>query len=338
MDANAMDTDHWWYNAAEENPAAGWKFFRQPPALLKIIDPKQVEIIKAGEAGLWRQGDGGVWIINPRCENVKGQPKKEQYWLDLVPNKHESWIRRDLCAEYGQCQAGQPVYVEFDESRHVSKTELKPIPGLPLQLGFDTALMPCAAIGQITPQGQLRVIDECSGSDMAMRRFLKDGLKPMLAYKYGGIPVSGVIEPSGNIRAQSNESTSRQEIIAQGIPCDAAPTNLFKPRRDAVASFMTKRIQSIITGKITEEGFQISPVCKKLLKGFRGDYKLQRVKIDGKDSYKSEAIKNDCAHLQDGLQALAVAYDRPRLAQSSMDRMNNGERFQIEIAADYPQI
>jgi hypothetical protein len=340
MDANAMDLDHWWYEFAEKIQPAGWKFFHQPPALLKIVDAKEIEIIKKGDAKLWRNGDGGIWVMNPLCENVIGQPKHEQYWLDLVEGKHESWVKLNLCALYGQAAQGRPVYVEFDESRHVAKMDLKPILGLPLILGFDTAMMPCACICQITPQGQLRIIDECFGISMGMRRFLTDNLKPLLAYKYAGIPVSGVIEPSGNQRAASDESTARQEIIAQGIQCIAAPTNLWKPRRDAVAGFMVKRIQSGITGKVNDEGFQISPVCAKLLKGFRGDYKLQRVKVDGKEEYKSEAVKNDCSHLQDSIQALAVAYDRPRLDAEARNRSGNpdGSKFEIKMVDDYPVI
>jgi hypothetical protein len=233
------------------------------------------------------------------------------------------------------------VYVEFDEQRHVAKEPILPIPGLPLQLGFDTALMPCAAICQITPQGQLRVIDECSGKSMGMRRFLSENLKPMLAGKYPGIPISGVIEPSANIRAQSDESTAIGEIRAQGLDCILAPTNLFKPRRDAVATFLSKRVHSTITGKSIEEGFVISPECTMLLKGFRGNYKLQRIKIDGKEEYKSEAVKNECSHLQDGLQALAVAYDRPRIDQDIRNRFQRGgqdKKFEIGYANDYPTI
>lgn len=340
MDANAMDTDHWWYECAETRQAAGWKFFRQPPAVIKKVDDAEIAKIKAGDPKQWREGSNGIWIINPECENLKGQPKHEQYWLDLIPNKHESWIRLNLCAEYGRSAEGRPVYVEFDEQRHVAKEELKPIPGLPLQLGFDTAMMPCAAICQITPQGQLRIIDECSGKSMGMRKFLIEHLKPLLAYKYAGIPLSGVIEPSANIRAASDESTAIGEIKAQGLECTLAPTNLFKPRRDAVASFMTKRVYSTITGKAFEEGLIISPNCAMLLKGFRGNYKLQRVKIDGKDEYKAEAVKNECSHLQDGLQALAVAYDRPRIDAEARNRMRNGsgEPFKIGYATDFPSI
>ena len=681
MDANAMDLDHWWYHYAEVLKPAGWKFFHQAPAVLKIVDPKQIEEIKKGNPKSWRQGDRGIWIINPECENVQGQPKHEQYWLDQIEGNHESWIGINLEAKYGQSLDGRPVYIEFDETRHVAKEDLKPVPGVPLQLGFDYGLCyskdtevltshgwkffkdvssvddtvatlnpntkevsytkinfkierphkgemlhfktqnmdfvvtpehrvpntrrdtpskiifnsaeelknkttshryiqlagkwigekyslfglsenlsmkfwgwylsegshewignscrisisqkhytteleatlydlewdkigikwrksgpqyrattsaigkllkpiglahdkyipievkqasqngcrifletfllgdghkrtkakkdngigrkqrgewvcatvstrlkddiqelcmkagwcsrailkhgkgavmkdgrkippcsiwmitikridraeikpnsvssieyddmiyclnvpfhtlyirrngrpcwngntPACAICQITPQGQLRIIDEVCGFDMGMRRFLRDALKPLLATSYFNFPVSGIGEPAGNQRAQSDESTAMDEIRSQGIECRPAPTNLFNPRRDAVASFMVKRVPSLITGKPTDEGFVVSPRCKMVLKGLRGDYKFKRVKVENKDIYQPEAVKNECSHIQDAIAAVAVAYDRPRMDIQARNRMGNsdGSRFEIKFASDYPII
>lgn len=681
MDANAMDTDHWWYQYAEMIKPAGWKFFRQPPALLKIVDAEQIAEIKKGDEKAWRNGDGGIWIINPECENVVGQPKHEQYWLDLVEGNHESWIRLNLCGEYGQSLSGRPIFVEFDERRHVAKEPLNPVPGIPIQLGMDAGLCysedtevltdkgwkffkdvdptvdivitldpktkeisytkinfktarhyegdmlhfktqnmdfiitpehrvpnstrenllslifneaqelekkttshryiqlsgkwngigysllglseelsmkfwawylsegslefhwpharicitqknhtteleevlfnpewkkigiswykngqnyratskklceilcvtglahdkyiirdlflcspesakvflrtyvygdghartktkinsgigrknreewicytvsnrmkndlqemclkagwssssklrhcpgsvmkdgrkippcdiwyicikkidraeiipdsvkrikyngmiyclnvpfhtlyirrngrtcwngntPACAICQITHQGQLRVLDECTSSDMGMRRFIQDVVKPFLSAHYAGIPVSAVCDPAANQRAQSNESTAMEEIRAQGIDCMQAPTNLFGPRRDAVASFMTKRVNSIISGKPIDEGFVVSPTCTLLLKGLRGDYKFKLMKVDGKDVPQAEAMKNEASHVCDALQYVAVKYDRPQIDMQMRQRManRNGEKFEIGYAKDYPCI
>jgi hypothetical protein len=77
-----------------------------------------------------------------------------------------------------------------------------------------------------------------------------------------------------------------------------------------------------------------------LLKGFRGDYKLQRVKVDGKELFKAEAVKNASSHLQDALQALAVTYDRPRMDANIRNRMggSDGKDTEITYAKDYPVI
>ena len=321
MDANAMDVDHWWYDWAEKETPKGYKFWHQPPALLK--------------------NDKGEWVINPKCENIKGQPKREQYWIDLVAGKHESWIRLNLCAEYGQTQAGKPVYPEYDDARHCAKVELKPIEGMPLTLAFDYALNPTCVINQISPAGQFRVLDEvCNPATMGMRRFLSDHLKPFLAYRYPGYPIQCVGEPSGNRRADTDESTANDEIANAGLgQVTPATTNLFKARRDAVASFMMKRVHSMVTGEQSAEGFLVSPTCKRVLAGLRGKYVLQRVRIEGHDAYKDEAVKNEYAHAQDCIQSAAVLYDRPRVLTGGMDRRwqgADGKKFEIGVVADYP--
>lgn len=329
-DANAMPTDHWWYDWAEESKPTGYRFWRQPPALLKV---------PVAGPGSVADGQGQHWIINPQCENLPGQAKHAQYWLDQVPGKATAWIDLNLCAEYGSSLEGKPVYPEFDNERHVSKTALEPIHGIPLQLGFDYGLTPSVIICQITPQGQLRCLDECCSVSMGMRQFLRDGLKPMLANKYPHFPVKAIGEPSGNKRAESDESTANDEIRAQGIDISDAPTNFFKPRRDAVASFMLKRVQSTITGVSTAEGFIVSPTCIKLLKGFREKYLLHKVQIQGREAYKDEPADNGFDHIQDALQAVAVAYDRPRQADAMRDRRNaDGSPTTIEFAGDYPTV
>ena len=341
MDANAMDLDHWWYQYAEVIKPAGWKFFRQPPAVLKITDETKMTALRAQKKQRIIDQEKHIWIINPKCENVEGQPKHENYWLDQIEGNHESWIGINLEAKYGQSLEGRPVFVEFDETRHVSKEDLLPVNGVTIQLGFDYGLTPACVIVQITPGGQLRVIDEVCCWDMGMRRFLKDALKPTLATEYSGHAFKGIGEPAGQQRAQSDESTAMDEIRAAGIECIPAPTNLFNPRRDALASFLTKRVRSMITGKSTEEGFIISPKCKLLLKGFRGDYKFKRVKVEGKDVYEAEAVKNECSHPMDALMAVAVTYDMPKISSDARNRMgarSDGERFSIGFAQDYPTI
>jgi hypothetical protein len=319
MDANAMDTDHWWYDWAEVSKPAGYQFFKQPPCVIK---------------------QDGVWVINPECENLSGQGKGANYWLDQVPGKQDSWIKLNFCAEYGQTASGRLVYTEFEETRHVAKEDLKPIPGIPLMVAFDYGLTPTAVIAQITPQGQLRIIDEVCSVSMGMRQFMRDALKPLLANQYPGFAVRGYGEPSGNTRAQSDESTANDEIRSHGIEVTTAPTNLFKPRRDAVAAFMLKHVQSWITGKPMEEGFLVSPRCKTILKGFREKYVLKKVKVEGKDLWRDEAVGNGYDHAMDCIQVLALCYDRPRQDKTMMDRLMGGDSkdFEVTFANDYPVI
>jgi len=326
-DANAMSTDHWWYEMAEVVKPMGYQFWHQPPALLHV---------EGKQEGAMQDGMGGWWIINPKCENKQYIPKGDNYWLEQVPGKSDEWIRRNLCAEYGATLEGRPVYPEFVEERHVSKDKepLKPIPGITLQIGMDFGLTPSACICQITPEGQLRVIDECGAVGKGMRQFLRDDLKALLNARYPGYEVMVIGEPSGNRRAESDESTAVDEIRGQGFRYLSAPTNIFRARREAVAAFMLKRVQSAITGKATGEGFVISPTCATLLKGFREKYVYRKVGVPGREIWKDEPEKNETSHYHDALQAVAVTYDKPRLASSAFAAQQRGT---ADLKADYAE-
>jgi hypothetical protein len=331
MDANAMPITHWWYKWAEVVRPTGFRFFQQPSSLLPV--EKQ-------QPGAVQDGQGQWWILNPLCENVVGQPKHERYWLDQVAGKDSAWIKLNLCGQYGASMYGKPIYAMFDESRHVAKEPLEPVAGCPLQIGFDYGMTPTAVICQITPAGQLRVLDECCSTNKGMRQFLQDDLKPMLANKYHGWPVIGVGDPAGKQRAQSNESTAMDEIRAVGIDIKEAPTNLFGPRREAVISFMMKRVMNSVTGGPGGEGFLVSPTCAMLLEGFRQTYVFGRRLIEGREGFKEEPVDNEATHSQDCVQYVAVTYDRPKLWQQEMDRRFNSNGSPIELGFDpgFPMI
>jgi hypothetical protein len=209
-----------------------------------------------------------------------------------------------------------------------------------LQIGYDTGLTPAFLITQITEPGQYRVLDEICLTNMGMRQAVKDALKPMLSAKYPNWPVFAVGDPAGNRRADSDESTAADEIRAQGIEVKDCPTNLFKPRRDAVAAFMLKRVRSTITGDSSAEGFEVSPTCTMLLEALREGYVFGRILIQGREGYKEEPVKNEWSHVCDALQYPATLYDRPRLGQQEMDRRWNSNGSPIELGFDpgFPMI
>jgi hypothetical protein len=287
-DANAMSTTHWWYKWAEVVTPVGYKFWHQPPALLRV--EKQCE-------GARQDGQGQWWIINPLCENIQGQALGARYWLDQVPGKDTAWIKLNLAGEYGASLFGKLVWPEFNPTRHIAPKPLEPLGSYPLQIGYDTGLTPAFVITQITEPGQYRVLDEICLTNMGMRQAVRDALKPMLSAKYPGWPVFAVGDPAGNRRADSDESTAADEIRAQGIEVKECPTNIFKPRRDAVAAFMLKRVRSMITGETSAEGFEVSPTCTMLLEALREGYVFGRILIQGREGYKEEPVKNEWSHV-----------------------------------------
>ncbi|MDK2957824.1 MAG: hypothetical protein PWQ57_3322 [Desulfovibrionales bacterium] len=278
MDTNPPDTDHWWYRTFEEERPVGYEIFKQPPAL------QEEEISNS-------------WQPNPAAENVQNQVLGYDYWLNQVPGKTEEWIRVYLCGEYGMVQEGKVVYPEYLDSSHCADG-LKPMTAVPLVIGLDFGLTPASVIGQVTPRGQLFILDEMTSHDMGIRQFLRDALLPHLAQDYAGVRVVCMGDPAGAQRAQTDARSCFDEVRAAGLEINAAPTNAFIPRREAVAGFLTR----MVDGK---PAFQLSPECKMLRRGFQGGYHFERVQVSG-ERYKDQPAKNQFSHPHDALQYLAL--------------------------------
>jgi len=150
MDTNPPDDDHWYYTLAEEKRPQGYEFFHQPPALIKL--------------------DDGAYIPNPDAENVCNQPIGYEYWLRQVWGKDQDWIDVYIMGLYGSIHDGKPVYGEYNDDIHCSKTELEVYRGIPLYLGWDYGLTPACVAGQVSPHGQLRLLREWTTEDMGDTR------------------------------------------------------------------------------------------------------------------------------------------------------------------------
>jgi hypothetical protein len=275
MDTNPPDDDHWWYKAFEEKCPAGWKLFKQPPAMLKLAN--------------------GTYIGNPKAENVNHHKDGYGYWLNQVPNKADEWIKVYLEGIYGSTSDGRPVFPEYKDSFHCAKEKLLPYPGIPLILGWDFGLTPSCIIMQLSPKGQLRVLDELVSENMGIQQFARDVVKPFLFNNYSGMTVKSWGDPAGTQRAQTDEKTCIDMLGACGIPTSPAYTNVFTARREVVAGYLTK----ITDG---EPGFLLSPTCKVLRKAFLGGYMYERVQVSGEERFKDQPCKNRFSHPSDGLQ------------------------------------
>lgn len=278
MDTNPPDDDHWWYRVAEEEMIEEWKFFKQPPALIKKDDK---------------------YIPNPKAENVVNQPLGYAYWLRQIPGKSEDWIGVYILGEYGTTQDGKPVYPEYRDSIHASDKELKPYPNIPLLLGMDFGLTPACVICQLSPRGQFMAIDEIVAEDMGIQQFITDAVKPFLNINYHGFELIIVGDPAGAQRAQTDEQTCFEYLAKAGLPAIPASSNKFKTRREAVAEYLTKLIDG-------EPGFIISPKCKKLRKGFKGGYKYKRIAVSGEERYNDAPDKNQYSHINEATQYIAL--------------------------------
>jgi hypothetical protein len=295
MDTNPPPTNHWWYRLAEKEKPDRYRFFRQPPALL----PVHREIIQDGATVKITD-----WVANqgqdPRyesAENVKHHSFGWEYYHNLVAGKDYEWAKVYVMGEYGTLVTGRPVYPEFRQAIHVAATELPPIRGIPITVGLDYGLNHSAALIQVSPLGQVRVLDELVTENCGSRRFASEYLRPLIqSQKYAGCSFYYTGDPAGTQRSQSDESTCIQILRDCGFYVDRAVTNNFEARRDAVARFLTM----LVDGK---PGLLVSPTCEMLISGFISGYNYRKMQLGGYDNrFAAKPDKNIYSHPHDALQ------------------------------------
>lgn len=286
MDTNPPDDDHWWYTMFEEEIPRNYAIFKQPPALLKLSGPS-----------------GPVYIPNPEAENVKHQPLGYNYWLQQIPGKKEEWIKVFVQGYYGTSSDGRPCYPFYNDHVHCASEPLKPYFGVPLLLGWDYGRTPACIIGQVSPKGQFRILDEIvvehDGHGMGIRKFTAEVVRPYLHTHYPGIAeVNSWGDPAGAARSQKVEENCFDIQAAEGIPTEPASTNDVALRLDNVEYFLSRTVGG-------EPAFLMSPTCRVLRKGFLGGYQFERLQVVGDARYKDRPKKNRYSHPHDGLQYLA---------------------------------
>ena len=281
MDTNPPDDDSWWYKLAEEDRPKGYKFFRQPGGLMQDLDEKSDTHME--------------YIPNPRAENIQNHSLGYQYYLNQVAGKTEDWIKVFLLGDYGTTMDGKPVYPEWNDKDHFSSNSLMPVDGMPVILSFDFGLTPACVFLQMSPKGQLLILDELVSEDMGIRQFYSEVVRPFILQKYSRHRIEAVGDPAGNIRAQTDEKTCMQELLSMGLICEPAPTNEFLARRESVAFFL-QRLSS------SGPGFILGPDCKMLRKGFNGGYRYERIRASGTTKFKDRPVKDKFSHVHDALQ------------------------------------
>lgn len=283
-DTNAPDDDEWYYQLAEEEKPEGWSFFRQPGGVIKN-----------------RQGK---WVPNPKAENLKNLP--EGYYERGLAGKADDWINVNLANNYGTVMAGLPIYRDqFNVNIHVSKERLWPVKASPIVVGVDFGLTPAAAIGQLTPLGQLRIIDELVSDRMGFEAFCNEQLIPLLRTKYKAFPIGDMSmfgDPAGVRAADTDEKTCFDIAHSLGLPLEAPDDRSNNPsaRWEAVRHFLTRMASG------GQPGFLVSKDCTVLRKGFVSGYHFAKLKVAGETKYREKAEKNKFSHVHDALQYLCL--------------------------------
>ena len=313
MDTNPPDTDHWWYQLAEEGclkksenkaqararTAEIFDFFRGPAPLVKL--------------------DNGDYEPNPEAENVKYLPGGFQYYLDMIAGNTEDHINVQVLGNYGVIMDGKPVYPKYNDRLHCAPEHFMPIQGFEICLGWDFGLTPACIIGQQTDTGQVRIVAELVSEDMDVRQFARDVVKPYLQRHFSDFTIGfSMADPAGNNRGEGEGKASigilnddyvdndHGDIIVpleMGFTTEPAPTNDTTKRLDAVNNYLTRLVGS------GDPGLIIDKRCKQIRKGFQGGYAYKRVQAGGSnDRFRDKPDKDKYSHPHDALQYLCLGF------------------------------
>jgi len=321
MDTNPPDTDHWWYQLAEEGCL---KNSTNKPLAIKQV--AEVFDFFRGPAPLIKQDDD-TYLPNPKAENMGHLPGGYKYYLDMIAGNTEDHINVQVLGNYGVIKEGKLVYERYNDRLHCAEKHFLPIEGLDICLGWDFGLTPACIIGQITETSQVRIIAELTSEDMHVRQFARDVVKPFLQNKFGKFRIGfSFADPAGSNRGEGEGKSAIKILndehiinddgdvivpLDMGFITEPAPTNDPTRRQDSVNSFLIRLVGS------GEPGFIMDKRCKMLRKGFQGGYHYKRIQAGGvEDRYRDVPNKNQFSHSHDALQYLCLGFAGGYVTQS----------------------
>lgn len=278
-DFNKPADDHWLYAWCVENRNALTEFFDQP---------------------------GGR---DPDAENIQNlQPG----YYDRMVATWPAWkVARLVDNKWGADRSGQPVYLdEWEERLHRRESDLMPVPGVPIGIGFDggATLNPAAIIGQQDPEGQWRILAEIvPGKGCGATRFA-ELVRDYLAREFAGFTFYGFADPSafGGVDKERGENTwvdTLENIL--GFQIQPAPSNSEQTRIDAVKQALARRLTGNRPGLVVRRA-----TCPILLRGFNSGYQYRLQKVAGRETPEPHPAKTGPAgafsHPHDALQYLVL--------------------------------
>lgn len=265
MDTNPPDSDHWWYKLFEEDRPDNFVLYHQPSG------------------------------IGPEAENIDNLPTG--YYTNMMAGKDKEWINVYVHGRYGFIADGKPVWPEYKDDIHSTDEHIAHYNRI--IVGIDFGLTPAAVFGQLTPAGQLQVIDELVCEDMGAQNFGRL-LKQRFNSYYEGCEIEIYADPAGEQRSQTDEVTPFQILWNQGIDAWPCHTNDFTIRRETVADAMQRLT---FTG---DPAFLIGPKAQMCRKACGGGYKYKRMQVTGEQRFQDKPDKNRYSHVGDALQYMAL--------------------------------
>jgi len=274
-DLNPPDVDSWVYELFEEKKPPGHKIFHQPSGR------------------------------SPMGENRAGVSLASYERLAELNAHRPDYVRRMIDGMYGYSRDGMPVYPEFDDMRHVAETDIKPLKGLPLRLGFDQGVTgPAMVATQFTYAGQLLILDELVPNSRIGPTAFGKQCRNLLRERYGGFDVLSATCDlagfSGGDKEEGDHAWAETVSEALGVALLPAPTNELQARHDVIRQLLTY----FIDGRVP--ALWLSPRCRFLRKGFNSHYKIEMVGT-GKNAVPApKPKKNAWSNPHDALQYIGL--------------------------------
>ncbi len=287
-----------------------WGYHVQPPAMIEIKD-----------AGGALTG----YRMNPLAENTKWL--KPGYYAEKIKGKTKQWIDSRVLNKITVFVDGKPVWEQFNDDSHVSKTALEPIPGWPVYVGLDFGRNPAMVAGQIV-NGRWRIFAEATARGAGASLFapvVQGVLTRRLGqwYPAGGERISGGYEvyffgdPKGDDGTQADETTAYDVFRNHGMPVRAAPVknNHIQTRIEAVEYAMITMVNGL-------PRFLVCGVnCRTLKVACAGGYHFRRIK--GTSRHEDKPFKDRYSDIADACQYMVLGAGEGRAAVGR-DRGNAG--------------
>ncbi len=322
-DMNAPREDHWIPlmmgevplpdNWTEEERLSyrkpdNWGYFVQPPAMIEQ-----------------RDGSGTLigYEMNPLAENIRWL--KPGYYEEKIKGKSKQWIDSRVLNKITVFVDGKPVWQQFNEETHVSKTPLDPIPGWPVYVGLDFGRNPAMVAGQIV-NGRWRIFAELTARDQGASLFAPQ-VSRLLTQRLGDwVPArrsrelnavrgsDGVYQvefygdPKGADGTQSDETTAYDIFRKEGMPVDPAPVknNHIQTRIEAVEHAMIGMVNG------SPRFVVCGTNCRTLKVACAGGYHFARLK--GTANHKDTPEKDRYSDIADALQYMMLGAGEGRAA------------------------
>lgn len=213
-----------WYGAklATNNPdEAHWSYRR-------FVDP--------GEEGFsyWQP-------VSP--ENTRNLPIDYYEKIRKHLGHRTDFIARFVEGKFGVMREGMAVTPEWNDALHLANG-LTPVRGGGLTLCWDFGLNPTCLITQVTPLRDWLVLDAFVGEEIGVEELITQEVRPVLATRYKGLPISHTGDPAGRQREQSSSRRSavlslRREL---GGIFRAGPVS-FIERREPLRALLARQRQ-----------------------------------------------------------------------------------------------